>query len=810
MKIKTKMLIAGACLAALPVLLSSYILAQSALKAGDAALEEDAKHALISVRDITATQITGYFNGIEKQAITLSENLMTIEAMKAFSKSFDLHLEERSDGDLNAQRASVQAYYEEQFNQQYKALNSGRSTSTQQLVNQLDKQSIALQYDFISNNPDPLGSKHLQNTTKDITAYGEAHSKYHTIFRNFIERFGYYDLFLVDHKTGDIVYSVFKELDYTTSLIDGPYANSGIGEAFKLANNATEKDFTGLTDFSPYLPSYNAPASFIATPIDSVSGERVGVLILQMPVDKINNLMTYDGNWEEFGLGLSGESYLVGADFTMRSNGRFLLEDKAGYTELMKSIGLPKETINSMSDKNTSIGLQPVKTQGTKAALNGETGFAIFPDYRDIEVLSAYKLIDVGGLRWAIMSEIDKEEAFAPSVELAKTVKGQATVIFIVAIILGPLVAWLLALSILKPLKRIAESIKDLADGEGDLTQRMDDSGNDEISELSHGLNKFLGNLDNTFSDLIKSAIRLVPMSEDLSKGNKQMALTASEQNSQIMTVRSRLQEASKSTDHMQQESDLIYEESNKGEEVVKEGVRVFDLTYDEINKLGGIIDDASQSIDSLKIESDNIVNVIDVINSIAEQTNLLALNAAIEAARAGEAGRGFAVVADEVRALASRTRESTLEVSSMVNAIQSRTSSVVSTMELGKSSTEECSTQVQEAKEKLALINGAMTQINNRVSGISTSVDNQKENFGKVSNDFDSLDKCFNKSQKASDLTVQIGIDMNNMSGKLRSMVNHFTLTDSVWSSASRKSWRMDDEAIARIKKSYTEKSNQ
>ncbi len=803
MKIKTKMLLGGGCLAALPVLIGCFFLGQLALKAADASLEDDAEHALVAVRDITALEITHYIEGIEDQAITLSESLMTVEAMEAFSVGFESHGANRSDSDISAQRASVLKYYDEQFNTQFKTLNSGKSAPTTELIRSLDKQSIALQYDFISNNPDPLGSKHLLDKAKGASAYNEAHEKYHGLFRNFIERFGYYDLFLADHTTGDIVYSVFKELDYTTSLIDGPYAKSGIGQAFALADAAKDKDFTGLVDFAPYLPSYDAAASFIASPIHNGQGEKIGVLILQMPVDKINALMTHDGTWKESGFGESGETYLVGEDFTMRSKSRFLIEDKKAYLELMKAIDLPEQTIVDIDSKDSTIGIQPVKTEAAKAAFRGEVGFGIFPDYRGVTVFSAYKPIEVGGLRWAIVNEVDQDEALRPAVELAETVTGLTTVIIIAALIFGPIAAWLLSLTILSPIKKIIESIRDLAEGEGDLTQRMDTSGNDEISELSKSLNIFLNDLDQTFSNLIKSAMRLVPMSEDLSMGNRQMALAASEQNTQITTVRERLQDARQSTDHVQEESDLIYQESHKGEEAVKEGVRVFDLTYKQINELGNIIDDASQSIDSLKIESDNIVNVIDVINSIAEQTNLLALNAAIEAARAGEAGRGFAVVADEVRALASRTRESTLEVSSMVNAIQSRTTNVVSTMELGKSSTDECSTQVQEAKEKLALINSAMTHINERVSGISSSVNNQKGNFNQVANDFDSLDECFNKSQAASDLAVQIGIDMSKMSSKLHGMVDHFTLSDGAWSSDPREELRMDKEAIEETKKS-------
>jgi methyl-accepting chemotaxis protein len=468
----------------------------------------------------------------------------------------------------------------------------------------------------------------------------------------------------------------------------------------------------------------------------------------------------------------------------------------------MKKAGMPAATIAEMNAKETSIGLQTVKTLGVEAAFRGEQGFAYYPDYRGIDVLSAYKLLDIGGLRWAIMSEIDQEEAFLPIASLTKTVKGLTTIIVIAAIVLGPVAAWFLGLSILSPVKKIGASIENLATGEGDLTQRMDESGKDEISDLSRSLNIFLDDLDNTFSDVIKSAMRLVPMSDDLAGINKEMAASANEQNTQITTVKARLQDARQSMDSVNEASDLIYEESHKGEGAVTEGVRVFDLTYNQINELGNIIDDASQSIDSLKVESDNIVNVIDVINSIAEQTNLLALNAAIEAARAGEAGRGFAVVADEVRALASRTRESTLEVSSMVNAIQSRTGNVVSTMERGKSSTEECSKQVQEAKEKLTLISSAMTQINQRVGGISSSVGSQKDNFNQVESDFDILDEYFNQAKTTNELAVKIGFDMSKMSAKLHGMVGHFTLTDSNWSTQARESIRTDDDSAKPYKR--------
>lgn len=142
----------------------------------------------------------------------------------------------------------------------------------------------------------------------DGSHHGEWHSQYHPFLRDFQKRFDYYDLFLVESETGRIVYSVFKELDFATSLVDGPYAKSGIADVFRKANQSTTPDYVALSDFAPYLPSYQDPAAFIAAPVFE-GGEKTGVLILQMPIDRINAIMTHGGRWAESGLGATGETY---------------------------------------------------------------------------------------------------------------------------------------------------------------------------------------------------------------------------------------------------------------------------------------------------------------------------------------------------------------------------------------------------------------------------------------------------------------------------------------------------------------------
>jgi len=796
MKINTKMILGGGLLTIIPVLISGFFLANVAINNGKSALQEDAKQSLIAIRDMTADKVTRYVHTIEQQALSLSDNLMVIEAMEGFSLSFDDHAFSRSAADIADNKDALFAYYSESFNTTFTSQNANQSAPIKTLISALSDTSIALQYDFISHNPHPLGSKHLLNSSTEVTPYNDNHAKYHNVLSTFIERFGYYDLFLVDHQTGHIVYSVFKELDYATSLIEGPYANSGIGQAFAKANQSTDKNFTYITDFAPYLPSYNAPASFISTPI-YLNDKKVGVLILQMPIDRINNIMTHEQKWADTGLGITGESYLVSGDLLMRSNSRFLLEDKNNYLKDVQAGSNTDQTSTTIREKNTTIGLQAVNTMGAKAALNGETGFNIFNNYLNKEVLSAYKPINFGGLKWAIMSEIHKDEAFTPIVLLQDSIFKTVLFISLAALIAGPLFGWLLASTVVRPIKNLTATIHNMADGEGDLTQRVNVKGNTELDELATWLNAFVAHLDDTFSTLIKSAMRLVPMSDDLAQGNNLVTNMTNTQNSQIKTVESRLERAKASTMNVNEATQAITENSEQGVQAVKTGLDMFTKTHEKMHQLEEIIRQTAISINQLKQDNNKIIDIISVINSIADQTNLLALNAAIEAAGAGEAGRGFAVVADEVRALAYRTSEATLEVSEMINAIKTSTETVVEAMDKGQASTTECSEQVNDAKTMLSSLDETIANISDAVDRIGLSVKDQSISFDQVSDDFKELDIQFNRSKEAGAITVQVGHDMSKMSVKLHEMVDHFQLTNQDWSTAKRNKIRLELEKI-------------
>ncbi|MCP4596761.1 methyl-accepting chemotaxis protein [Neptuniibacter sp.] len=344
----------------------------------DTALIDRAFNQLQSLRSTKQSQIENYFVQIEDQIKTFSESMTVVQAMESFDDNFE-NSQKYSPTLIAEMRKKVAEYYQKDFNQQF-TTQTGNATDVAPLIpNEPD--SIVAQYNYIAANPNPLGDKIDLNNAQSGLSYDIIHERYHPIFRNYLEKFGYYDIFLVEPENGYIVYSVFKELDYATSLIDGPYSDTNFARAFKAAKESKEAHVTHIEDFEPYLPSYNAAASFMSVPI-MTDGHLIGVLIFQMPVDNINSIMQ-----SSEGLGESGESYLVGSDLLMRSQSRFT--------------------------KETTLLQQKVASTGVRQALKGQQGSDIFPDYRGISVMSSYAPLEIKGLKWVILAEIDEDEALS-------------------------------------------------------------------------------------------------------------------------------------------------------------------------------------------------------------------------------------------------------------------------------------------------------------------------------------------------------------------------------------------------------------
>lgn len=314
--------------------------------------------------------------------------------------------------------------------------------------------------------------------------YSRTHHTYHSHYNEFLKRFGYYDIFLVDND-GNVVYTVFKELDFATSLTHGPYAASDLAKTFRQANAMTDMNGWAISDFHPYTPSYEAQAGFIASPVMK-DGKKYGVLIFQMPISKINALMTSNRKWSDVGLGASGESYLVGADQTLRSDSRFLIEDKPGYLAAIKQAGIDSTTLAEIDARDSGIGLQPVTSPSATSALAGQTGFHIIPDYRNVAVLSSYAPLAFKGLHWAIIAEIDEAEAFAGITALKTDIMISVLIIITVIAVVAIVIAVWGANSMARPITRAVAIAENISKGRFDNHIQVDRY--DEIGALQQAL----------------------------------------------------------------------------------------------------------------------------------------------------------------------------------------------------------------------------------------------------------------------------------------------------------------------------------
>ena len=445
---------------------------------GRNAIEEAAFDLLKAVRENKAAQVEDFFRQTCNQVVTYSEDLMIVDAMNDLAVGYRA-VDPPSDPEIRAnQDRDLTEYYATEFMPRLTAASTTDDRSIGDFIPEAEHVR-AIQHQYIVENPFPTGQKQELDDTGLGTPYSSAHALYHPIIRDFAEHFGYYDIFLIDAGTGEIVYSVFKEVDFGTSLEEGPYRGSNLAEAFRAARSSTEHGSCVLEDFTPYAPSYDAPASFIASPISGPDGEITGVLAFQMPIDRINEIMTSGGRWEEVGLGTSGETYVVGEDLTLRSESRFLLEDKEGYLAAIEEAGLPQSTIDAIDVLGSSVGLQVVDTPGTAAAHQYLPGTDAFEDYRGALVLSAYQPLEIEGVNWVIMSEIDEQEAFAAADAFAL----RAVLTLLIAAVLIVLIAVWFSSRLVRPINRLADSAAAIADGDLDVV--IDTGGSDEIGDLA-------------------------------------------------------------------------------------------------------------------------------------------------------------------------------------------------------------------------------------------------------------------------------------------------------------------------------------
>jgi len=311
-------------------------------------------------------------------------------------------------------------------------------------------------------------------------------------------------------------------------------------------------------------------------------------------------------------------------------------------------------------------------------------------------------------------------------------------IIMVISIIIAIIITRFTLVSITRPLQQVNDMLNIVASG--DLSRKLNESGQDEFATLSKNCNLLIDSLRNLIEGIVNRSAQLAAAAEQTSAVTAESTTAIEEQRSQVEQAASATTEMSSTAQSvLSSANDALGEIKNADDEA--ERVKVISgRNRQTIEQLANEVESASQVINQLQQDSASIGGILDVIRGIAEQTNLLALNAAIEAARAGEQGRGFAVVADEVRTLASRTQESTSEIQTMIEALQLGAGKAVTVMDAGKSKASDCVTQSEEADKALETITHAVHEAFDRSSQIATAAEEQSVVAHEISENLESI----------------------------------------------------------------------
>jgi len=336
-------------------------------------------------------------------------------------------------------------------------------------------------------------------------------------------------------------------------------------------------------------------------------------------------------------------------------------------------------------------------------------------------------------------------------------------------------VYWFINRSITIPLKKVSTSLCDIAEGEGDLTRRLTVDGKDEISDISEVFNTFMNKLQAIIREVQSSAEQVLTTTNNLAKVSAQVAANSQMQSTEAYSMAAQVEIMTYNIDGVASQAEHVQEVSTQSSELSTHGSEVIHSAAAEMNKITESVNDSSAIIQDLGQQSDQISAIVSVIKEIADQTNLLALNAAIEAARAGEQGRGFAVVADEVRKLAERTANSTKEITTMIEKIQHGTQLAINSMESGVARVSEGTALAKQAGEAINQIKSGVQQVVEAVSEISVSLKEQSQTNSENAHKVEYIARLSEENSQAFQQTADTIRDLEQLADNLQSVVGRF-----------------------------------
>ena len=448
-------------------------------------IREQTFSKLTAIRNSKAQEITRYFQTLHHLASCISENKVTLDAFERFNHAYSSIKKTNHPNPIELKKLLNSR--DEYFYHQYIAQDVSDPLPKNTFLNYLPKNKEALILQNFRNDSN-------FNSNQALTEYQGVLNDYQPFFKSFEKHTDFGNLLLINSKTGDIVYSVNNISAFGGNLLTDSLSSTNLATLFKKLRFLKEPKVE-VIDYQSYFPNNFEQKAFIACPIIK-HGENIGVLALRLPIDSINKIMTFSNQWELNGLGKTGETYLFGNKYKMRSNSRFFIEDSSRFLNLISKLGYQQSQIEEIRHSNSTLKNIVIKTKATLGAIKGDTGVKIISDYRGTEVLSAYMPLNILQFKWGIAAEIDAEEAFKNIETLKHFVIYSFLFVFFIIVILSYSISWVVT----KPINELTNTAKALSNGNFEALIKINQK--DEIGVLAESFQEMRNKIVHLISNL--------------------------------------------------------------------------------------------------------------------------------------------------------------------------------------------------------------------------------------------------------------------------------------------------------------------